>query len=126
MGGQPEVWLHLEVSAGISLECQRCLRPAAKTLAVGRSLRFVADEAAAAELDAEMDDDVLVLTRALNLQELVEDELLLALPIVPRHDVCPQPLQVSGAEPAEQPEPRQNPFAALEALKRGRSGGNSH
>jgi uncharacterized protein len=48
----------------------------------------------------------------------VEDELILALPLVPRHDACPQPL----AAPATAEEPlaeRPNPFAALAALKRG-------
>ena len=61
---------------------------------------------------------MLVLTRALDLHELVEDELILALPLVPRHDACPQPL----AAPATAEEPlaeRPNPFAALAALKRG-------
>jgi uncharacterized protein len=47
-------------------------------------------------LDADSEDDVLALTRALDLQELVEDELLLALPLVPRHEVCPQALPMSG------------------------------
>jgi uncharacterized protein len=126
-GAQPETWLHVRASVSIPLECQRCLQPVVEALDVERSLRFVSDEAAAAELDAESEDDVLALTRALDLRLLLEDELLLALPIVPRHDVCPQPLQAAPAEPVEQPEARPNPFAALQALKRGPSGGgNSH
>ncbi len=116
-GGAPEVWLHVQAQAQIQLECQRCLQPVAAQLAVLRSFRFVADEATAAEIDADCEDDVLVLTRSLNMQELVEDELILGLPLVPMHETCPQPLVAPAAElPAS--EDRPNPFAALAALKR--------
>lgn len=117
-GGSPEVWLHLTAQANVMLECQRCLQPVAEALAAQRSFRFVPDEALAAEIDADSEEDVLVLTRALNLHELVEDELILSLPLVPRHEACPQPLAapVTSDEPLpEQP----HPFAALAALKRG-------
>ena len=71
----------------------------------------------AAEIDADSEDDVLVLTRALNMHELVEDELILSLPLVPMHETCPRPLVAPAAEAAEVEE-RPNPFAALAALKR--------
>lgn len=116
-GGEPEVWLHVQARAMMNLECQRCLQPVTTPLGARRSFRFVVDEAAAAEIDADCEDDVLALTRALNLQELVEDELILSLPLVPMHDSCPEPLAVP---PSEEPaaEERPNPFAALAALKR--------
>ena len=56
------------------------------------------------------------LTRALDLRELIEDELLLAMPLVPRHEVCPEPLPVRTDE--DMPDDAPNPFAALAALKR--------
>lgn len=115
--GAPEIWLHVGAEAMVSLECQRCLQPVAVPLAVQRSFRFVPDEATAAQIDADSEDDVLVLTRALDLHELVEDELILALPLVPRHDVCPQPLE-APADGEDVPAERPNPFAALAALKR--------
>jgi uncharacterized protein len=62
---------------------------------VARALRFVADEATAEALDAESEDDVLALPRRLDLHDLVEDELLLALPLVPMHTTCPVPLPLS-------------------------------
>jgi hypothetical protein len=80
--------------------------------------RFVAGEDAAAALDAESEDDVLALTPALDLRQLIEDELLLALPIVPRHDHCPEPLPRAFADPQGAASPAENPFAALAALKR--------
>jgi uncharacterized protein len=116
-GAASQPWLHLSAQTALNLECQRCLQPMAVPLEVSRSFRFVHGEAAAAELDADSEDDVLALTRALDLRELVEDELLLSLPLVPRHEACapPVPLADSKPEPAEE---RPNPFAALAALKR--------
>ena len=59
---------------------------------------------------------MLALEPALDLQSLVEDELLLALPLVPRHEVCPEPLPL---EPEPAAPAAAHPFAALAALKRG-------
>jgi uncharacterized protein len=116
-GGTPQTWLHLGATARLSLVCQRCLAPVDVPIEAERSFLFVADEDTAARLDADTDDDVLAMTRSLDLLELVEDELLLALPLVPRHDVCPEPLPMAhGEEEADEPAP--NPFAALAALKR--------
>lgn len=119
-GGEPELWLHLQASAEVWRECQRCLAPVALPVSIDHWLRFVADEASAAALDAESDEDVLALPRWLDLQELVEDEMLLALPLVPRHAVCPDPLPMAAEpSPEELPdEQKANPFAALAQLKR--------
>jgi uncharacterized protein len=102
------------------LVCQRCLNPMRLTLDVDRPIRFVRGEDQAEALDAESDDDVLALEPALDLQTLVEDELILALPIVPHHDVCPtdSATPAAGAEPEP---PQEHPFAALAALKPRRS-----
>ncbi len=118
-GGDPELWLHLVADTEVLRECQRCLAPVALPIALDRWLRFVADEAQAAELDADSDDDVLALPRSLDLVELIEDELLLALPLVPTHEVCPEPLPMSAgpAEGEQAAEPAAHPFAALAALK---------
>jgi uncharacterized protein len=116
-GEAPQPWLHVSARTTLNLECQRCLQPMSAMLEAARSFRFVQGEDAAAELDADSEDDVLALTRALDVRELVEDELILSLPLVPRHETCAQPLPVADAEP--QPvEDRPNPFAALAALKR--------
>lgn len=92
--GEAELWLALQVQAPVWLTCQRCLQPMNTTLVLDRRLRFVHGESQAEALDADSDDDVLALSRSLDLRELAEDELLLALPLVPRHDICPQPLPV--------------------------------
>ena len=116
-GAPPQTWLHLQVQARLPLVCQRCLGPVATALDTQRSFLFVSGEEVAAQLDADSEDDVLALTRWLDLRDLVEDELLLALPLVPRHDTCPEPLPLERDE--DETDERPNPFAALAALKRG-------
>ena len=118
-GGDFQTWLHVKASAALPLECQRCLQPVTVVLEVARSFLFVHGEDTAAQIDADSEDDVLAMTRALDLRELIEDELLLAMPLVPRHEVCPMPLPVSPNEEFADVEP--NPFAVLAALKRGGS-----
>ena len=115
-GGEAQTWLHVEAATRVSLECQRCLKPVDVPLQVARKFLFVHGEDAAAQLDTDSDDDVLALTRALDVHELLEDELLLAMPIVPRHEVCPEPLPL--VDDADELEDKPNPFAALAALKR--------
>lgn len=88
-GGPGQIWLHLSVHASFPMECQRCLTPVDVPLDVERSFRFVADEATAEALDEECDEDLLALSREFDLRELIEDELLMALPVVPRHEECP-------------------------------------
>lgn len=119
-GGAEQTWLHVTASAQVAQTCQRCLKPVQETIEVDRWIRFVGTEAEAAALDADSDDDVLALPRHLDARELIEDELLLALPLVPRHDVCPEPLPQAEADDVEaEEEQRPNPFAKLAALKRG-------
>ena len=124
-GGPPELWLHLGAQALVHRTCQRCLQATAVPLSIERSFLFAPTEAQAQAWDAERDDaDVLVLDKSLNLLELAEDELLLSLPLVPRHEVCPQPLIAPGEEegPPDQSSPEgekgDNPFAVLAQLKR--------
>jgi uncharacterized protein len=120
-GGEPEIWLHVRASTRAWLTCQRCMQPYELQLAVDRHLRFVRDEAEAETLDAESEDDVLALPRWLDARELVEDEMLLALPLVPRHEQCPQPLPMSADVSVDEVAPdRPNPFAVLQSLKSGR------
>jgi uncharacterized protein len=116
--GEAQTWLHLAMQTELALVCQRCLGPVDTPLRFETTLRFVRGEEAAAELDADSDEDVLALTRALDLQALVEDELLLSLPLVPRHEGCSMSLPADDSQAAEaaQVDPA-SPFAALSVLK---------
>lgn len=111
-GGATQAWLHLQARAVLPLVCQRCLAPTHETLTLERDYQFVADEETAQLLDAEVEHEVLVLDRELDLHALLEDELLLDLPLVPRHEVCPQPLEAGGNGSVA----GEKPFAALAGM----------
>lgn len=114
-GAGTQVWLRLKVGATFPMACQRCLQSVDVPLEVDREFRFVADEAQAEALDGDSDEDVLALSREFDLRALIEDELLMALPLVPRHERCPRPVKhASSAEDFEAANAdKPNPFAAL-------------
>lgn len=117
--GHPQVWLHLRGACRLTQVCQRCLRPAGIDIEFQRDFRFVANEAVAAVEDEESEEDVLVFARQFDLVELLEDELLMAMPLVPMHASCPETPRFSLADPdfdAQTPQPA-NPFAVLASLK---------
>lgn len=118
-GSAHEVWLHLQAQAQFPMHCQRCLGTVDMPLQVAQDFRFVADEATAEVQDEESEEDVLVLSREFDLHALIEDELLMALPMVPMHEQCPQPvvLAVGEAELAQAEADKPNPFAALAQLQ---------
>ena len=120
--GFAQIWLHLNARVSLPLICQRCLAPADIEVTVDRSFRFVATEAQAEAEDEEAEEDVLVLSREFNLHELIEDELLMAVPLVPRHEVCPTEVRLAvqdaDFEVAEATKPK--PFAILAGLKGGK------
>ncbi len=117
-GGEPELWLQLDVRAPVTLQCQRCLKAVQHELLVNRRFRFARSEEEAEKLDEELEDDVLALQPRLNLQELAEDELILALPLVARHaGSCPDPLPLPTEDDTIEAA-ASNPFAALAALKK--------
>lgn len=114
----PVLWLHLSASTELPLTCQRCLTPVVEPLTVDRWFRFVADEATADTEDEDSEEDVLVFQPAFNLLELVEDELIMALPLVPMHEVCPTVLPTSAGPALQDARARPNPFAVLQQIKK--------
>ena len=70
-------------------------------------------------LDDEEEEDLLVTSREFNVIDLVEDEVILAMPLVPLHEACPAPLHMSAEDPQfeQEEEKRPHPFAALAGLK---------
>ena len=103
--------LRLEVSGSLPLACQRCLEVVHHELAVDGLLQLVSPEADLSQDELEDDTrDFLPLAGELKVAELIEDEILLALPVAPRHEKCGLPGATKSGE-------RDNPFAALAALK---------
>lgn len=121
--GRERAEWRLRAQAEVPLQCQRCLGPMVEVLALDRSFAFATDEDEAARLDEESDEDMLVLSRRFDLIELLEDELILALPLVPRHELCPEGVVATPpADPSAEEPARENPFQVL-ATWRHRNGG---
>ncbi len=108
------------VTGTLQLRCQRCNGvlelpvSSSSTLAVVRGL----DEAA--ELP-DAYEPLLSVEAEIDPAALVEDELLLAVPAVPRHPAgaCEPPVQTApAADRVDARPPHDNPFAVLEVLKR--------
>jgi uncharacterized protein len=116
--GKDAIWLHLEVKTTAPLTCQRCLHPVPVALLIEQDFRFVADEATALAEDDESEEDLLVLEDSFDLLALIEDELLMSLPLVPMHPHClSERVPTSEAEQAILDEAKPNPFAVLASLK---------
>jgi uncharacterized protein len=118
-GGEPEIWLHLSAEVSLPMQCQRCMGSVLVEVFSEPSFRFVADEATAEAQDDESEEDLLVLTPELDVWELIEDELIMSVPIVPKHEICPATVTLSVADEAfeEALAAKPNPFAALAQLK---------
>jgi len=115
--GQParrRTFVDLEVDGSIWLQCQRCLHAYEQPLPVRARLEVMRseEEASAAPLDDD-EADVIVGSHHFNLIAQIEDELLLALPVSPRHAVCPDDALPEAAEAEKKP----SPFAVLANLK---------
>lgn len=121
-GAAMEPWLHLQVRTELHLVCQRCLEPMRASAEVDQWYRFVADEATAELQDDDATEDLLVESADFDLRELVEDELVLAMPLIPIHDTCPATPVMSAQDASfEAPvEDKPHPFAALGKLRRGK------
>ena len=116
--GAVQFWLNLDASLEMPLTCQRCLGEVNVPCHIQRSYRFVESEAQAELEDDESEEDLLVMGRDFDLAALLEDEVLMDLPVVPRHDVCPVQVKLAAADPGfELASVKPNPFAALSALK---------
>lgn len=110
--------LDLSVDGAVTLICQRCLQPLHEPIAIRSRFLIAADEATAEALDQDDAFDVVVADPEFELNTLIEDEVILALPSAPRHRVCPT---AAATDVAKVDKP--SPFAALAALKVGRTAG---
>jgi uncharacterized protein len=108
--------LQLKVGGALQLVCQRCLGALEFPLRIDVSLQLAATQAEvdAQPLEAEGPEQI-VAGREMPVRELVEDEVLLAIPLAPRHERCAGgQARAAGGEGS--------PFAGL----RGLVGGSRH
>lgn len=120
------LFVDVTVQGRVWLDCQRCLQVYQEPIDTSMRFEVMASEEAADA--APMDDDeidVIVGSKKFSALELIEDEVLLALPSAPKHVVCPTVHEslVTGADGEVEPEAppeeekRPSPFAALAGLK---------
>ncbi|MGE5650067.1 DUF177 domain-containing protein [Noviherbaspirillum sp. UKPF54] len=113
--GHPQ--LTLSISGSVRLMCQRCLTPFAFDIESASVVVLAQDEAGADEIEAVLEDepvDVVVGSRSFNIAELIEDEALLAIPLSPKHEICPDQVVPEAPKDAE----KVSPFAVLKNLKK--------
>ncbi|MDO4433016.1 MAG: YceD family protein [Alysiella sp.] len=107
-------FLDLSVSGDLKLHCQRCLLPTDFQLNENVRIVLFSDEET---LDNAMVSDEslegMLLDEELDMLTLVEDQILMALPISPKHNDCDD----AHLDKVNQGKP--NPFAVLSGLKKG-------
>ncbi len=119
-GGAAQSWLHLHLQASVPMQCQRCLQGMHAEIDVLRSFRFVRDEQEAQHQDDEAEEDLLVVSKQFDVLELIEDELILALPFAPTHETCPVAVKLASSADEFEAALGDKPhaFAALGVLKK--------
>ena len=100
--------------AQLNLICQRCLQPMVLPVDAEFALGLVTSEEAAEQLPTHYEP--LLVSGPVQLAEIIEDELILAVPFVPLHPMGQCPAQ-SGQQGRDEGKPP-HPFAALAQLKR--------
>ena len=87
--GRPQ--LRCSVRGDVEMQCQRCLKPVSVAVDSDRLLYLAASEADADRLEsalADEDIEVIVAGQNLDLASVIEDEVLLSLPVVSMHEDC--------------------------------------
>jgi uncharacterized protein len=109
--------VQLSFAGTATLQCQRCLQPMQLPLKTQVRLGLVDSQEQAARVPEDL-EPVLAAGGRISLGELITEELLLGLPIVPRHDGARD--CAAGAEAAEEAAAETHrPFAQLaDLLKR--------
>lgn len=118
-GARQQPMVTLEIRADLPLVCQRCLQAMTHPVVDTADFRLVLTEPELTQDELDAEDDALPAEHPVDVLDLIEDQLILALPIVPMHAQCPQLLQGSTVSHQDnEPElpQRENPFANLRQL----------
>ena len=105
--------LRLRVQGSLQLSCQRCLEAMEFKLDLDSSFIIVPDEASMPLAEEELDDeDYLLANMQMRIAELIEDEVLLGLPLAPVHstETCSASAKLNALK-------KVSPFAVLHESK---------
>jgi uncharacterized protein len=121
-GSEPLQTLDLGLKGRIHLICQRCMQDCAVDLAEKRRFVLLATEDLADDYPIEDEErEALVASQHFNLLETIEDEILLSLPLIPKHPegFCEPQASSFGDEGEEDTlEKSENPFNILKNMKK--------
>jgi uncharacterized protein len=108
--------MHMQLSASLPLICQRSLERFVHQVEIDQRLGLISEESQEAAMPEGMEAVLVDRSGEVSPLELIEDELLLAVPLVP---VSPNASELDPEwvhdEAVEEDKP--NPFAALQTLK---------
>ena len=108
--GKPQ--LDLTITGACNLRCQRCLKPLQHPINLVSKLRLVSEgEAEGTDIDDDEVDNIPAEKR-FDVLALLEEELLLSMPIAPKHEIDECQMAVEGLSRSN------NPFSVLAALKK--------
>lgn len=107
--------LRIVVKGTINLQCQRCLMGLAHELDLKADILLARDENELSHFDEDDSVDGVLAVPEMDMLALIEDEIILSLPISPRHPAG----ECSIGKPAvEAAVGKEHPFAALATLKK--------
>lgn len=110
---------HLQTDGDFWQTCQRCLEPVATDLYIDSEFALLENESQVALLPEGTEVillDEITEDNKLWLLPMIEDELLVDLPLAPKHDDCEMAVTQVGELPEVEQE-QENPFAMLASLK---------
>ena len=96
--GYGKLYLRISVAGKLQVVCQRCLGPLLVSIAVDVELQLAGSLREIVEADDNIDR--VLASKTMNVAQLVEDEVILYLPVVPKHENCApdnSAAQVSGS-----------------------------
>lgn len=115
--------IHGTASVSVQMQCQRCLETSTQEIHTDIHLAVVKDESQLGESEADL-EPFLTSEEKVDVVALVEDDLLLAIPLVAYHSIeecVANGYQGSESETAEEEGEKSNPFAVLAELKKNSS-----
>ncbi|WP_243694733.1 YceD family protein [Crenobacter luteus] len=105
--------LSIRIEGEVTVLCQRCLEPMVEALELVSQITFFTDEQKLEDaVEADENLDAVMAEAELDVMALIEDEIIMGLPVSPKHETCER--DVLGSVKVDKP----NPFAVLATLKK--------
>lgn len=105
------------ITTKINVICQRCSQPMLLVLNIKVAIGLVRTDQEAIELPKQY-DPLLLSAQKMPLNALIEEEILLSIPLVPKHAVADCKIKPFELYEFEEEENKPNPFAILKKLLR--------